>query len=298
MPELPEVTTFIDNLNQHVLNKKIINVVIIRDKVIKNATDEEFKKFFIGEEFTIIKRDGKYLIFFLTHDKQMVMHLRMEGKIIYDHHDDPLLNKSDWINWIFPNNEEMRYYDTRLFGAINIYTNNGYKNDPGLKKLGPEPFSSEFTWQYLKEKFAHHPKIYLKQLLMDQSIIAGIGNIYASEICFACKLSPYLLPNQLTDQDYKELVKQTKVILSDAIKYKGTTVSSYAYDNKNHAGNYQSKLKVYGRQGKPCYVCGTPIVKTEIDGRGTYFCPHCQHVIIPKDGSSKHSSSTKDKDND
>ncbi|MBO6103961.1 hypothetical protein J6P04_02825 [bacterium] len=135
-------------------------------------------------------------------------------------------------------------------------------------------------------------------MLMDQSIIAGIGNIYASEICFACKLSPYLLPNQLTDQDYKELVKQTKVILSDAIKYKGTTVSSYAYDNKNHAGNYQSKLKVYGRQGKPCYVCGTPIVKTEIDGRGTYFCPHCQHVIIPKDGSSKHSSSTKDKDND
>ena len=296
MPELPEVTTFINNLNDHVLNKKIINVVIIRDKVIKNATDEEFKKFFIGEEFTTIKRDGKYLIFFLTHNKQMVMHLRMEGKIIYDHHDDPLLNKSDWINWIFPNNEEMRYYDTRLFGAINIYSNNGYKNDPGLKKLGPEPFASEFTWEYLKEKFSHHPKIYLKQLLMDQEIIAGIGNIYASEICFACKLSPYLLPSQLTDQDYKNLVKYAKQILTDAIKYKGTTVSSYAYDSKNHAGNYQSKLKVYGRQGKPCYVCGTPIVKTDIDGRGTYFCPKCQHVIIPKDAQVKLSRTAKDKD--
>ncbi|MBO7085000.1 hypothetical protein J6W20_03695 [bacterium] len=133
---------------------------------------------------------------------------------------------------------------------------------------------------------------------MDQSIIAGIGNIYASEICFACKLSPYLLPNQLTDEDYKNIVKYTKEILSDAIKYKGTTVSSYAYDSKNHAGNYQSKLKVYGRQGKPCYVCGTPIEKTEIDGRGTYFCPHCQHVIIPPDAKNPKKQSTKDKDND
>lgn len=280
MPELPEVTTFIAKIVEHVLNKKIIRVNVYNDKLIKNSTKQEFINFFLDESFIRINRKGKFIIFFLTNNKSFVLHLRMEGKIIFHKHNDPLLNNHNLVTWYFANDEELRYYDTRMFGTMEIYYGNPFELCPSLKKLGKEPFDDDFNWEYIKNGFLAHKKTMLKPLLLDQSIIAGIGNIYADEILFACKLNPTAFPTSLTDEDYKNIAYYTKEILLKAIKAKGTTVSSYGFDRSFHKGNYQKYLQVHTRENLPCYSCGTMIKKTTVNGRGTYYCPNCQSEIV------------------
>lgn len=279
MPELPEVTTFISKISQHVLNKKIINVFVYNDKLLKNSSSKEFIDFFIGEEIKKIQRKGKYIIFFLTNNKSFVLHLRMEGKIIFHHHNDKKINNHNLVTWIFNNDEELRYYDTRMFGTMDIYYGDPYTQNAGLIKIGLEPFDSAFNWEYVRDKFLKHKKTMLKVLLLDQTIIAGIGNIYADEILFACKLNPVALPISLAEKDYKNIVYYTKEILLKAIKDKGTTIASYQFDGESHTGNYQSKLKVHRREGQKCYICKNIINKTVVNGRGTYYCSSCQDKI-------------------
>lgn len=288
MPELPEVTTFIANIAKSILNKKIIAIKVYNDKLIKNASKEEFIKFFLDESFIKIKRKGKFIIFFLSNDKSFVLHLRMEGKIIYHHHNDPMLNNHNLVTWFFNDDEELRYYDTRMFGTMEIYHGDPYTQCPGLIKIGKEPFEEGFNAQYIKQAFLAHKKTMLKPLLLDQSIIAGIGNIYADEILFACKLNPTALPTSLTDNDFENIVKYTKEILLKAIKANGTTVSSYEFDRSFHSGSYQKYLKVHTRNNLPCYECNTLVKKTTVNGRGTYYCPKCQGEIVEKKKVNRH----------
>ncbi len=282
MPELPEVTTFINNIKDKIINKKIIDIIINNNKVIKNATNKEFKEFFMNEKFLKIERKGKYFIFFLSNNKSFVLHLRMEGKIIFHLKNDPLLNSHNLVTWIFDNNEELRYYDTRLFGTMHIYYSDPYLNDKSLSKVGLEPFDDKCDLNYLKNKMQKHPKTNLKTLLLDQSIIAGIGNIYADEILFACKLNPTWTIIKLNDEDYLNIINNTKMILNNAIKANGTTVASYSFDNHFNIGKFQEQLKVHTRNNLPCYECKNLIKKTKLNGRGTYYCSSCQGEVYKK----------------
>ncbi|MBQ5492361.1 MAG: DNA-formamidopyrimidine glycosylase [Mycoplasmataceae bacterium] len=282
MPELPEVTTFINNIKKDVLNKIINNVIVYNPKILKNANEVYFTNFFKDEVINDIQRKGKYIIFSLSHNKSFVLHLRMEGKIIFHHHDDKLLNNHNLVTWFFADNNELRYYDTRMFGTMHIYEGDAYLQDKSLKKVGLEPFQKEFNAKYLINAMKSHPKKALKTLLLDQSIIAGIGNIYADEILYACKLNPTLTISELKENDYENLVKYSIKILKNAIDNKGTTIASYVNDSKNHTGNYQNYLKVHQQKDKQCVRCLNKIKKTVVNGRGTYYCETCQGKIKTK----------------
>lgn len=169
-----------------------------------------------------------------------------------------------------------------MFGTMHIYEGDAYLQDKSLKKVGLEPFQKEFNAKYLINAMKSHPKKALKTLLLDQSIIAGIGNIYADEILYACKLNPTLTISELKENDYENLVKYSIKILKNAIDNKGTTIASYVNDSKNHTGNYQNYLKVHQQKDKQCVRCLNKIKKTVVNGRGTYYCETCQGKIKTK----------------
>ncbi|MBP5256861.1 MAG: DNA-formamidopyrimidine glycosylase [Mycoplasma sp.] len=275
MPELPEVTTIINVLKHStLLNNKIISVDVLKPKVIQNTSIQRFKNFFINEKIINIERLGKYIIYKLTNKKVFVSHLRMEGKFFYDV--KSTLNKLPHLMVLFnfKDGNSLAYCDSRMFGTFSIYTENNYLKSKELSKLSIDPLDKKFISKFLFNKInkINQP---IKTVLLNQSIISGIGNIYADEILFMCKINPLTKAKALTIKDCELICKYSKKILFDAIKCKGTTIFSYKFD-KNHSGEFQKYLKVHQRENKLCKNCKTPIVKIKINGRGTYFCPKCQ----------------------
>ena len=275
MPELPEVTTIINVLkNSTLINNEIKSVDILIPKVIQNASVQQFKKFFVNEKIIDIDRLGKYIIYKLTNKKVFVSHLRMEGNFFYLetkniknlHHLMVLFN--------FVNGNSLAYCDSRMFGTFSIYHENDYLKSKELSKLSIDPLNEKFTPEFLLNKIQNINRP-IKTVLLDQTIVSGIGNIYADEILFMSKLHPLTKAKQLTKNDCELICKYSKKILLDAIKHKGTTIFSYKFD-PNHSGEYQQFLNVHQRENKPCKNCKTPIIKIKVNGRGTYFCPKCQ----------------------
>ena len=275
MPELPEVTTIINVLKKTTLiNNKIKNVDILIPKVIQNVSVQQFKKFFISEKIIDIDRLGKYIIYKLTNKKVFVSHLRMEGKFFYGETKKMKNLSHIMVLFNFINGNSLAYCDSRMFGTFSIYHENDYSKSKELSKLSIDPLNKKFTPDFLLNKI-HNINRPIKTVLLDQTIVSGIGNIYADEILFMCKLHPLTKAKQLTKKDCELICKYSKRILLDAIKHKGTTIFSYKFD-RNHSGEYQQFLNVHQRKNKPCKKCKTPIIKIKVNGRGTYFCPKCQ----------------------
>ena len=277
MPELPEVTTIINKLkNTSMIGKKIIDVVFYKPKVIKNASVDSFKSFLVNESIVDISRKGKYILFKLTNHKWWVVHLRMEGKLFYQNSNEKIINNFLMVEIVFDNNYVLGYYDSRMFGTFHIYTDDEIKNSKELNKVAIDPLDENFTANYLFSKICKVNRA-IKTTIMDQSIVSGIGNIYADEILFASKIHPQSLAKNISLDECKSIVKHSKNILKEAIAHKGTTVFSFKFD-PNHTGNYQNFLKVHSRENQECYVCKNKIIKIKVNGRGTYFCPSCQKV--------------------
>ena len=275
MPELPEVTTIINVLKKTTLiGSKIKSVDVLMPKIIKNTTVNKFKHFFVGEEFIDIQRIGKYIIYKLTHDKIFVAHLRMEGKFVYIVSKKFTDTKHLMSKFNLENNYSLVYYDSRMFGTFTIYSTKDYLKSKEISKVAIDPLNKDFIGEFLFKKIQKINRP-IKTVLLDQSIVSGIGNIYADEILFQCKIHPLTKAKYLTLEECKMISKYAKSILLDAIKHKGTTIFSYKFD-KNHSGEYQSYLKVHQRKGLPCKICKTKIEKIKVNGRGTYFCPNCQ----------------------
>ena len=275
MPELPEVTTIINVLKKTTLiGNKIKSVDVLIPKVIKNTTVNKFKQFFVSEEFIDIQRIGKYIIYKLTHDKIFVAHLRMEGKFFYIESKKLTDTKHLMCKFNLENNYSLVYYDSRMFGTFTIYSAKDYLKSKEISKVAIDPLNKDFIGEFLFKKIQKINRP-IKTVLLDQSIVSGIGNIYADEILFQCKIHPLTKAKYLTLEECKMISKYAKSILLDAIKHKGTTIFSYKFD-KNHSGEYQSYLKVHQRKGLPCKICKTKIEKIKVNGRGTYFCPNCQ----------------------
>ncbi len=278
MPELPEVQTIINSLlKAKITTSKIIKVDFFKTKVLKNSTPNEFTNFLINEKIVNIERIGKYIIFKLTHNKQMVVHLRMEGKLFYESIDKQLEKRFLMLSIQFANKYRLSYYDMRMFGTFHIFRNNEYLISKEIKKVAIDPLNPKFDGEYLMDQCKNISKA-IKTTLLDQTIVSGIGNIYADEILFASRINPLTKPKQLSKSDFNHISNNAKKILKEAIKHKGTTVASYKFD-PNHTGGYQNKLKVHTRNKKPCPVCKTIINKIKVNGRGTYYCPSCQKPV-------------------
>lgn len=270
MPELPEVETVKNGLKNKVLNKKITDCKVLYHGIIAYPDKEDFIKKIINQTINDIKRRGKFLIFELD-DYNLISHLRMEGKYFIKEPGETL-NKHDHVIFTLNNNEELRYNDTRKFGKMHLVKKDELDKSP-ISKLGLEPWDELLTSKYLKEKL--NKKKAIKTLLLDQSIIVGIGNIYADEILFLSKLNPETLGCNLTNKKLTDIIENTKITLEKAINAGGTTIHSYtAVDGIT--GRFQQELLVHSRKSEPCPSCKTEILKIVVNGRGTYYCPKCQ----------------------
>ena len=270
MPELPEVETVRRGLIQKVKGRKIINCKVLWDGIIAYPGKEEFIKEIKNQTINDIERRGKFLLFILD-DYYLTSHLRMEGKYFIK---DPkeTLSKHDHIIFTLDNNQELRYNDTRKFGKMHLTKKDELVKSP-ISKLGKEPWDKDLTIDYLKEKL--NRKLAIKTLLLDQSIITGIGNIYADEILFLSKINPETSGMDLTRKNLQAIIDNTRSILSKAIELGGTTIHTYtAVDGIT--GKFQQELLVHGKKDEACPNCHTKIVKIVVNTRGTYYCPKCQ----------------------
>ena len=266
MPELPEVETIKRDLERYILHKKIKGVVIKEPRSIKEPGPAAFKKKIEGQSIKEIKRRGKVLVLSLTSKEFLVVHLRLTGWFSWDKKAD----KSARVIFLFSDGF-LNFCDPRLFGELRLIKD--WQNLPMIKKMGPEPLEiSKFEFiQMFKTKRAK-----IKPLLMEQSFLAGIGNLYAAEGLFCAAIHPQRGVYKITSEELGRLYDCLKGILSVAIKNRGTSVDTFR-DLKGKEGGFSSYLKVYGRKNQPCFKCRTPIKRITLGGRGTYFCSQCQH---------------------
>src|SRR5690554_613421 len=269
MPELPEVETVRKSLKKVILNKKIVDVEIKYNKIIKNKTDEDFRKLLIGQKFIDIKRLGKYLIFVLS-DYYLISHLRMEGKFLVRR--DEAIGKHEHIIFYFTD-FNLRYHDTRKFGTMHLYSKNkDIKSLVPLMNVGIEPFDSALTIDYLEKHFSKTTRP-VKSTLLDQRIISGLGNIYVDEVLFLAKLNPENPTNTLSRKNISDIIKYSKLVLNKAIELGETTIRTFS-SGSEISGRFQNELRIHTK--KVCPECGQEVIKIKVGGRGTYHCHRCQ----------------------
>ena len=268
MPELPEVETVKNVLKKSLINLKIVEVIINYPEIIK-TNHENFKHNLISEKILDIKRYGKWLVFFTT-NYCLVSHLRMEGKYYYT--DKLNITKHDHIIFKFNNNFYLKYNDVRKFGVMYLVKNDKLFIDTPLNKLGLEPFSNELNEEYLKDKFKTK-RLPIKTALLDQSIISGIGNIYADEILVKSNINPLKKAYLLKEEECLKIIQNSKDIFQKAIELGGTTIKSYT-SSLGVKGSYQNNLIVHSK--KNCLICGSLVKVIKVGGRSTYYCPNCQ----------------------
>lgn len=271
MPEIAEVETVRNTLKKRILNKRIKKVEVYYEPMIESDIDA-FKKNLVGESFIDIKRRGKWLIF-ETEKYYLLSHLRMEGKYFIKDKQE-IKDKHEHVIFTFIDDTTLRYDDTRKFGRMNLILKTEIDNTECIKKQGLEPGDKKLTADYLLKKFAKK-QLPIKTVLLDQTIISGLGNIYANEVLFAAGINPLTKACNLTKEDCERIVKSAEEIIEAAIKMGGTTIRSYT-SSLGVTGKFQQNLKVHKREKEKCLVCGTAIENIKVGGRSTYFCPNCQ----------------------
>lgn len=271
MPELPEVETVKRQLEKEIIGLTFSKPQAFTLSIIKTPLDE-FEKELSGKKITSLSRKGKFLIIHLTENKKLIFHLRMEGKLFY-YKEKIDFNKHLVVLFPFNDGSYLAFYDTRKFGCCYFLN----EDDIGPINIGKEPFS------FTEDEFYHLLHIenkYLKELLLDQKLIAGIGNIYSDEICFKSGISPFKYTKNITKEEASLILKNSIEILNSAIENNGSTVKSYKA-SKHVSGSFQNKLNVYSKAHTLCNKCKkVKIEKRRLNGRGTSLCPICQKAGI------------------
>jgi formamidopyrimidine-DNA glycosylase len=277
MPELPEVETIRRELERDVIGKRVKAVEVTGTRSIRRHTN---KKQFIsrvqGTKVTGIERKGKYLLLKLDSGDLLVVHLGMSGQLRRVANKEPM-EKHTHVVFTFTQGGQLRFVDPRTFGELFVTTPDELTSDvPELSELGIDPVEQPMSWVTFGQ-LLHTHKMKLKAFLMDQKIIAGIGNIYSDEILFASGLRYDRMSDSLSTQEIRRLYRSLVETLHDAIKYGGSTLSDEQYvDIDGKAGEYQEHHQVYDREGQACRRCRTPIVKVKFAGRSTFYCEQCQ----------------------
>lgn len=267
MPELPEVETVTNSIKKHLLNESFQSLSVNWDKTLHNFSIEQFNHRIKNKKINNIYRRGKFIVF--DFDKYiMAVHLRMTGKLYVQSKIDQ--SKKHISLYLIFDNKYLIFEDARKFGRFYLYDSIDYLNS----KLGIEPFWKDFTEKWLINNLQKKNR-QMKQLLLDQSFIVGLGNIYTDEALWYSKIHPLSKSDTIPIKKIKELYKAIKKVLSESISMGGTTIRDYTYDY-SYVGNYALNLKAYGRKGKKCKRCDTLITKYKIAQRGTFVCTKCQ----------------------
>ena len=273
MPELPEVETVRRSLIGKIVGRRI-HALRLGDfpGVLAGDRVEDVLARIQGREVTRIRRRAKYLIVELDDGTAIVVHLRMTGRLSTVKRDKPPL-RFERLAIEFDNGLDLRFSDQRKFGRVT------HLQDDELarleQRLGREPLEQEFTAEWLEDRLRRRPGK-IKAVLLDQGLIGGLGNIYVDESLFRAGIHPARRANTLTPEEVRRIHRDIRGVLRAAVDGKGTTVSTFE-DAEGNPGRYGGRLRIYGRGGKgPCPVCGTPLERTVVGGRGTSFCPNCQ----------------------
>ena len=279
MPELPEVETVRRGLNNLTLQQPIQGGELLLPRTLAYPPEsEQFWHGITGVAIAQWQRRGKYLLARLESSEPagwLGVHLRMTGQLLWLNQDEPL-QKHTRVRLFFAKNHELRFVDTRTFGKFWYVPPNTEVESiiTGLQKLGPEPFADGFSIKYFSQKLSNRRR-HIKTLLLDQSIVAGIGNIYADEALFSSGILPDTVAADLKPKQIEKLHQAIIDVLQTSINKGGTTFSDFL-DLLGVSGNYGDAALVYGRTGEPCKACGTAIEKIKLGGRSSHFCPNCQ----------------------
>ncbi|WP_044640864.1 DNA-formamidopyrimidine glycosylase [Risungbinella massiliensis] len=273
MPELPEVETVRRTLEKLVVGKTIQRVTVSLPRIIqKTDTPSEFAEKLAGKTITSVGRRGKFLKINVP-PYVIVSHLRMEGKYRVTPKEE-VVPKHTHVIFHFTDGTELRYQDVRQFGTMQLFKSGEEDKHPPLKKLGPEPLTDDFTIDWLT-KGLQKRKTKIKPLLLNQEFLVGLGNIYVDESLFQAKIHPERTVDTLTAKEIQSLHQSIRTTLQKAVQAGGASVRSYR-NGEGDMGYFQLQIQVYGRKEEPCVVCGTPISRIVVGGRGTHFCGKCQ----------------------
>lgn len=273
MPELPEVETVKRTLNQLVTGKTIASIDIRLPRLIRQPEPDEFAVLLPSLTIREVDRRGKYLLLKMP-PYWLVIHLRMEGKLSLHPSDDPV-EKHVHIILRFTDGSELRYKDVRTFGTFDLIPKRETERIPGLAALGPEPLSSDFSPDVLWERLRRKKRSPIKSALLDQTVVAGLGNIYVDEALHQARLSPLKKVGALNKKQTARLFEAIRDVLKRGIAAGGASVRSYL-NGKGEMGYFQLQIHVYGKKGDPCPTCGHPIDRIVVGGRGTHYCSQCQ----------------------
>lgn len=269
MPELPEVETTVRALRQPLVGRTFTEVRCYWPRQIVTPTPAELQARLHGQRVEAITRRAKYLLFHLSGSDYLIIHLKMTGHLSVVAADTPA---DKYAHTVFglDNGQELRFRDMRKFGRVYLVSDLAEI----LDGLGPEPLAEDFTVDTLHERLNGRSRN-LKPLLLDQSFVAGIGNIYADEALFAARLHPERKANSLTDQEVAALHRAIQQVLQLGIEREGASIQNYVKPD-GQRGDMQNAVAVFRRTGYPCYTCQTPIERIVMGGRSTHFCPTCQ----------------------
>jgi len=291
MPELPEVETTVRDLNKKVLSRAFIGVWTDFKKIVKKPEDfEQFKEELKGKRIKKIWRRGKNIIFELSHNYSLLIHQKLTGhllvgiwnlesgiwksKISGPLSKDPM-NRFLHLVFTFDNGEMLALSDLRKFAKVELWKTSELEESEGIKKLGPEPLEKEFTFQKFKEVLEKKKKGKIKQVLMNQEVIVGIGNIYSDEALWRAKIHPFKDISELKEEELKEIYKAILEVLKKGVELQGESISDYR-QLSGEKGKFDRMRKVYRREGEKCPRCGTSVQRKKIGGRSAHFCPTCQ----------------------
>lgn len=274
MPELPEVETTLRGIAPHIQGKKVADVVL-RQTRLRWQINPNLAEILAGQEVLSCRRRAKYLIIgFET--GTLLIHLGMSGSLRIFTCGDARIehpDKHDHVDMVFADGTVLRYHDPRRFGAISWHEG-AAEHHPLLEKLGPEPLSDDFSADYLYQKFRTQKRA-VKLALMDNTVVVGVGNIYANESLFRSGILPHRPANKIKKKKCAVLVETIKAVLQRAIETGGSTLRDFV-NSDGKSGYFQQEYTVYGRHNEPCVRCGDLVQKEVLGQRGTFYCPNCQ----------------------
>jgi len=291
MPELPEVETIVRELRKSIIGEKIKDVWTDTPKMVKKPSSfSQFKTLISQKKISNVERKGKYILFTLSGGYTLLVHQKMTGHFLWGRWkkegdkwvpavkgpiaEDPA-NRFLHFLFFFQSGYMLGFSDLRKFAKFELWKTNELLHSSTLNSLGIDPTSDDFTFSNFKKALLKRKKGKIKTVLMDQSVIAGIGNIYSNEVLWEAKISPFREINSLKEDEWKEIYKAIRKILFKAIQVNGESFSEYR-DIHGQKGGFNPYIKVYRRAGKPCFRCGTIIKAAKIGGRTAYYCPKCQ----------------------
>jgi formamidopyrimidine-DNA glycosylase len=289
MPELPEVETVRRGLSNLLPGRTVQAVDYNWPKSFPNAKPD-VERFLIGAKVVLIGRRAKVLLVELSSKYSLVIHLKMTGQLVFrserenfgaGHPNDSLIgelpDKSTRVILTFSDGSKLFFNDQRKFGWVRLLPTLEVMNLDFFQKVGPEPLSADFTWELLRDRLLRRLKTTVKAALLDQTVIAGIGNIYADESLWGAQIHPATPVHKLSGEQFRRLYEELVFVLELAIEKGGSTDKNYV-NAEGRRGSYMSFARVFRREGQPCPRCGTAILKTRVAGRGTHYCPVCQKL--------------------